>query len=56
MSLLRVLAFVLFILAALAAFGFLLDQSTGRAVGLACCGLAAWVLSTFPVPTLPPSS
>jgi hypothetical protein len=55
MILLRVLAAVLFILAALAAFGWLLDQSVSRALGLAACGLLAWVVSTFPSPVVPPS-
>lgn len=56
MSLLRVVAFVLFLLAALAAFGWLLDQSAERAIGLAALGLAAWVVSTFPAPPLSPPS
>jgi hypothetical protein len=50
MSLLRVLAAVLFLLAALAAFGWLLDQSIERAVGLVALGLLSWVVSTFPPP------
>jgi hypothetical protein len=48
MSLLRVLAAVLFLLAGLAAFGWLLDQSVERAIGLVALGLLAWVVSTFP--------
>jgi uncharacterized membrane protein YphA (DoxX/SURF4 family) len=48
MSLLRVLAAVLFLLAGLAAFGWLLDQSLERAIGLVALGLLAWVVSTFP--------
>jgi hypothetical protein len=55
MILLRVLAAVLFILGALASFGWLLDQAPGRALGLVACGLLAWVVSTFPVPSPPPS-
>jgi hypothetical protein len=47
-SLLRVLAAVLFLLAALASFGWLLDQSVDRAIGLVALGLLAWVVSTFP--------
>jgi hypothetical protein len=50
MSLLRVVAFVCFLCAAGAAFGWLLDQSAERAIGLGMIGLAAWVLSTFPPP------
>jgi hypothetical protein len=50
MSLLRVVAFVVFLLAALSAFGWLLDQSAERAIGLGMIGLSAWVLSTFPPP------
>jgi hypothetical protein len=53
--LLRVLAAVLFLLAALAAFGWLLDQSVERAIGLVALGLLSWVVSTFPpVPSVPP--
>jgi hypothetical protein len=44
MSLLRVLAAVLFLLAGLAAFGWLLDQSVDRAIGLVALGLLAWVV------------
>jgi hypothetical protein len=50
MSLLRVFAFVLFALAACTAFGWLLDQSGDRAIGLVALGLLAWVVSTFPSP------
>jgi uncharacterized membrane protein YphA (DoxX/SURF4 family) len=47
-SLLRVLAAVLFLLAGLTAFGWLLDQSVERAIGLLALGLLSWVVSTFP--------
>jgi hypothetical protein len=55
MILVRIVAAVLFILAALASFGWLLDQSVSRALGFVACGLLAWVVSTFPPPTVPPS-
>jgi hypothetical protein len=45
---LRICAAMTFLLAALAAFGWLLDQSVDRAIGLVALGLLAWVVSTFP--------
>jgi hypothetical protein len=48
MSLLRVLAAVLFLLAAIFSFGWLVDQSVERATGLVALGLLSWVVSTFP--------
>lgn len=44
----RVLAGVMFALGILMGFGWLLDQDTGRAIGLACAGLLCLVLSTVP--------
>lgn len=45
----RVLAGVMFTLAILMGFGWLLDQDVARAVGLIAAGLLALVLSTVPV-------
>jgi hypothetical protein len=53
--LLRILAALAFLLGFLAAEGWLLNQSVPRAVAFVALGLAAWVVSTFPVPDVPPS-
>ncbi len=53
--LLRVAALILFLLAALYAFGWLIDANTGNAVGCVALGLAAFVLSGLPFP-YPPAS
>jgi hypothetical protein len=50
---LRILAAVLFALAILMAFGWLVSEDTARAVGLVAAGMLACVLSTIPVGPVP---
>ena len=45
----KILAGVMFAVAVLMGFGWLVDQDTGRAVGLIAAGLLSLVLSTVPV-------
>lgn len=45
----RILAGVMFVLATLMAFGWLVAEDTSRAVGLIAAGLLCLVLSTVPV-------
>ena len=45
----RVLAGVLFALAILMGFGWLVDQDVARSVGLIAAGLLSLVLSTVPI-------
>jgi hypothetical protein len=52
---LRFAAAIAFLAAMFVAFGWLLDQSVSRALGLVCLGLLSWVVSTFPSPVVPPS-
>lgn len=49
MTAFRILAAVLFALALLMGFGWLVDQDVARAVGLTAAGLLALTLSTIPV-------
>lgn len=54
MQLLRLVAFVLFVLAALAGFGLGIHWDAGAVLGLIASGLACLSLSDF-VPAVPPS-
>lgn len=45
----RILAGVMFVLAILMSFGWLVSEDTSRAIGLIAAGLLALVLSTVPV-------
>lgn len=45
----RIIAGVCFAVAALMAFGWIVAEDTGRAVGLIAAGLLSLVLSTIPV-------
>lgn len=49
----RILAGVLFALAALMAFGWLVAENTSNALGLIAAGLLAMVLSTIPYGPVP---
>lgn len=49
----RVIAAVFFTLALLAAFGWLIAENHGHAVGFVAAGLLAYVLSTIPVGRVP---
>jgi hypothetical protein len=55
MFLLRIVAAVAFVFGVLAAEGWLLTESVPRATAFVAFGLLCWVVSTFPVPDVPPS-
>jgi hypothetical protein len=55
MSLLRVVAAVMFVFAVLEAQGWLVDQSAPHSLAFIGVGLLTWVVSTFPVPDVPAS-
>ena len=53
MNAFRILSAVLFTLAALMGFGWLMDQDVARAVGLVAAGLLCFTLSTIAIRPVP---